>query len=291
LRGTIGGTTVTVPFARRVIQGRSEEKSWSEGPANFYAETITYQIVLDTDIQKATSFVSPPFTFRLVAKLDPAIGHWILFEDPARGTTFPNTDAQQVSDKVFGLVRYNDLSGGIYRARTAALDQIERQIAAQTGIEKNGLAFTVINRRAGLIFYFPYGRFNGRTLGDIDSFCRNSRIGGHVNWRWATRDDLSTVINRYGNMIDTPDHRLWPGISNVEAVAPLNNFHLNDGSIATLEAVNQLPATGGFYWRDDLNLHENGYGAFSNSAAPATNPGGAQYGSSWDVKVICVTNL
>jgi hypothetical protein len=90
--GTLQSERFTLPIAKRVVTGHSDEKTWSEAPYKFYAVTITYNVEVDSRIAIDTKNFGP-YTMRLVMVLDPAVGTWQVYEGFGRGTHFDPQDA------------------------------------------------------------------------------------------------------------------------------------------------------------------------------------------------------
>src|ERR1700729_2936389 len=91
--GTLAGSTYTVPLAKRILENRSDEQSWTDGTAQYFSETVTYSIRYAEAINTLSDPPSPRFTLRLVLVRGSSTDPWRVFNDPTRGTQFDHRDA------------------------------------------------------------------------------------------------------------------------------------------------------------------------------------------------------
>jgi hypothetical protein len=147
----VSGTVTTVVAGKRSVSRVSDEQKWTEGGLQFFAETITYSIVLNQRLQAVTQKVFEGHTLRLVAIRDPARGSWQLSRDASRGTHYGQNDALLVASELgtVGHDRLSALAGSIKDARTQAFDTIQRNLAAAGILEKDAADPNILVSRRG----------------------------------------------------------------------------------------------------------------------------------------------
>lgn len=287
--GSLNGNKIEVPLAHREIKSRSNEKAWTEGSVSYYAEDVNYDLVLEPPFAQAFNMKSLQKTFRVVMKNDPADGKWTLAD---RGNTFDPNDAQDLSTGVLNLGKDREpFVSAIQKATHEAADSIANQLKSQGVLEK-GPGAILMSKQAHLAFMPIAGNFNGHQTGELAQLCHNYQnlLPSYHNWHWATRNDLSHIMNSQGAIIETPDHRFWgdltgSGLLQIEA----NSFGDNNGWY-TLEQLSGRPPTN-FYWLSKLQINDAGIGTFGQDTASGNDPSHSAIGSSFPVRLICVADL
>jgi hypothetical protein len=293
--GALENEQFTVLLGERVVTNHSDEKSWSEGAIQYYAETITYSIQLEQGIKSATNAQFNQNSFRLVLMNDPAVGRWQAIVGDVRGTTFNNSDSAAITRElaIEGGGFLNNLVSKISQAITQSSDQIEQQLASQGVIARGREPGVVTSKNGNLAFYTTGASFDGRSLGDIDTYCQALKIGSYRNWRWPTRQELGVLVSANGVLIDTPDRRFWRilttvGPDQIQFHIPTNTFVDNGGTAFNLANLNGDKSTA-FYWLQELQINQNGTGGFM--ASPASLRNTAQVPLGGDARVICAADL
>lgn len=216
--GTLARGQLSIEAARREITGRSEEKYWSEGSFEFYAETITYNLVLAPTIARVLD--SPPVTgsLRIVLRNDPAVGTWKPYFAPERGIKWSRDDSGVVRNmlELTGKTFIPELGEKIQRARTSAFETIERQLASDGILERDAKDSRMLVSKKHKLRYNLGSTFRisqGVTLGQLKQYCRDSNVGKFA-WRLPAIEELGTIFgghNFFGGtgLVNTPDNRLW----------------------------------------------------------------------------------
>lgn len=218
--GSLANEQFTILVGKRVVTNHSDEKSWSEGAIKYYAETITYTIQLADGIKSATSAHFDQNSFRLVLMNDPAVGRWQAVVGGGRGTTFDGSDTATVVKELAseGNGYLNNFLQKIADAKTQSSDQIQASLASQHTLEVGPLPRTLLNKRAGILFYKgeAFNLANNVTLGTLKNYCSQLHAGNY-SWTLPTDAQLSIVMQRNSynpaNIIDTPDGRLWGDVA------------------------------------------------------------------------------
>lgn len=281
------GDVVTFEVGAPKISEKSEVRDWKDGAVEHFAETVSYTVQASSAISAVSQNQLGPYKIRLVWTNDPRVGHWQLDD-----STGPANARSQIEAglEAAGQPYLPHLRAQIGRAQQDAYEQLKNQITAQTGMEVGPSPNLVINKRLQAAYYFPPDRFNDHRLGDFDAACRNVKLSVGHNWRWVTRNDLNPILNQRGNLIDTPVHAFWPGLSNANATIPVNTFHVPNG-FATLQDLATIEPKDTFYWQDTLNLYDNGNGSFTSSTPPSRNTSDSKEGSSFDIRILCIGRL
>ena len=240
--GALSNGILTIPAAKRVITGRADEKSWSEGGADRYAETVSYTIEPLPPFAGLPNI--PPMTsaIRLQLRKGPSDDQWHLSYDNDNVTTIQsNQDAGTFAQTVVstGSQYEGELASAIQAARTAAFDQIEKSFADQ-GIFKRVDGGVIASTRNNLAYYPEPGSVVGATYVDAEQHCALTHVGNY-HWRLPTLTELYTLVNTDKKIIDIPDGRLWSAITQSnpgQAILMVaNTFVINNGPQLTLDQV------------------------------------------------------
>ena len=193
-------------------------------------------------------------TLRLVLRKDPAIGQWLVYNDPDRGPKWSQNDPTIVSNLLVqvGNGFLAGLNGQIQSARSSAFDQIEKSLADH-GLFKRVDADTnvIISQNHGIAYYTQPADLRGGTYGDAEKYCGGVTAAGY-HWRLPSLEELRILVGTDTKIIDVPDGRLWRSITQANPGQAIflvaNTFIINNGPELTLDMIN--PA--------DLNQYEWG---------------------------------
>lgn len=292
--GSLNDNQLRVDVGNRVIVGRSDQTRWTEGPIEYYAETIHYAVKLVDKIQATANAAPITGTLRLVLRKDPAIGQWQVFNAPDRGTQWSQNDLAIVSDLVaqVGNGFLSDLNQQIQSAQISAFDQIEKYLADQGILAKSPEDANVLaSTKSGLLFYkgalFPLSQ--NITIDSLEVYCGNLKAGNH-HWRLPSEAELDTVMrsdvpNSFG-IVDTPDARLWGRFTgaNNQAIMVVTNSRTSN-SLYLGSYIDYLNVFNGDqfvnkYQKNAIDLINN-YGTIGLTD---------HYGNQGQIQAICVSN-
>jgi hypothetical protein len=212
------GLVYEVPIARREVTGRSNEKTWSEESIKFFAETVTYNIVLDDGIAAVLGQKEfGPFSFRLVMVNDPAVGAWQV--SLIRGTSFNESDAlQQVNEalKRAGTAAEPDLLAKIAAIRDKRSSDINAQYQKiADGLAADGTAArdaadpnVLVSKKNGLAFYVGDIGPAPNSIMDARGYCAKINTSSYQGWRIPHPNELGSMVQN-GKLADAPDGRVW----------------------------------------------------------------------------------
>lgn len=300
--GTLTREQLSIEAARREIAERSEEKYWSEGSVEFYAETIAYKLVLSPAIAGAINNPSVTGSLRIVLRNDPAVGKWKPFFAPERGTKWLRDDSEVIRDmlELAGKAFVPELGQQIQRARTTAFDTIERQLANDGTLEKDARDSRMLVSKKHKLRYNLGSTFRisqGVTLGQLKQYCRDSNVGKFA-WRLPTIEELGTIFGSHNffngtALINTPDNRLWSDF----AIAASPGFYILS---STAKPYISYTATSHIFNDTAYRLELQGSQFISQFQLTNVSLSGADldtaratggYGGDYFVKVLCVAPL
>ncbi len=200
------GTAFAV--ARRVVDRRSEDHTYTLGNTTYFSETIGYSIVPDPGYESVVRPVHG-LSFRLVAMLDAVGNSWVVDKSTASGTTFNANDALGIVGQ-FTTAPLDPLTGAIGAAQRRALDVVEQQIIS-SGILRHGADPGVVESpRSGLAFALIPHFFQQSTQTQAMQECATFSTDHYGHWHLATQAEFMNLVGTNG-IIDTPDGRFWRG--------------------------------------------------------------------------------
>jgi hypothetical protein len=244
--GSFINQRLTIPAAVRIITARTDQRSWSEGGADFYGETIAY-VVQPTGSLASMSGL-PPMTgqARLLLKKDASNDQWQVWYGGDHGTesSAGNDPANFVRAVVAaGSTVEDNLTSAIQSARAAASNQIAQSLANRGLFEESKTDINVIiSRNNGIVYNTQVEDLHGGSYDDAATYCANQTVGNY-HWRLPSIEELRSIVGADTNLIDVPDGRLWNGV--VEGAKPgqavflvANTFVVNNGPELGMDAVN-----------------------------------------------------
>lgn len=258
--GTLQGDTFTVEVAHRKITDHSNDKRWSEGSVDYFAETIAYR--LDPVDKLAGVFsadaTANSFSLRLATKNDPAVGNWELAE---RGNEFDKSDGNSLQAwmSASGQKLAPALAQAIHGAQSQVYDQIERNLAADGTLAKSPADPNVlISTKHRLAYYTKFYSVIRISLSEAEQYCANVRTAKYTNWHLASIDELATLDSGQHSIIDTPDWRLWGDLARPNGVDTVN--YLSSTPTSGMPGVTEKYYSGnGYYARNGESPRADGY--------------------------------
>jgi hypothetical protein len=215
VRGSLDGQTAIVPIGARTITARSNEKYWTEGSIQYFAETVNYTLTFESPLAAALQSSGFTDSFRLVLQLDPANGAWALATMPGRSTTFSPQDAQNLTN-LLDQYPTSALLEGVQSARSAAFNAIANQILSSGQIMRSKSPQVLLNPGAKLAYYTaPYNLPPNSTFDQARAYCASVSVPGYSGWRIPTQAELYTALTGSDDQMhftDSPDHQIWGAI-------------------------------------------------------------------------------
>jgi|CXWL01.1.fsa_nt_gi hypothetical protein len=222
------GGSLSAVLGRRSIVGHADARHWQEEGKEYYAETISYVVDVDSAFRSITTRRLGPFSLRIVLANDPRVGHWQLqSHEFLSGSGTRSSDEDVAINQVLSPLAQaglQDLPSQIENAKTATFDSIERDLASR-GVARGARPDVVVSSTARLAYYTGFGTVFGRDLGNRDSstmptellaaaaqMCRSVSASPYSGWRVPTESELRAVMQPGGEgvvLLDTPDNRLW----------------------------------------------------------------------------------
>jgi hypothetical protein len=151
---SFNGGIVSVPVATRQISKRSDQKTWTEGSVNYFAETVTYTIAVASPYTGGKSISLGPFSLRLVLVNDPAVGHWSTLQDPQRGTHFDTNDVSGVPAAITQGINIGDIVSAAQKAQQRTYQAIQDTYMADGRLEQNAKQPDVlVSQKLGMAYY------------------------------------------------------------------------------------------------------------------------------------------
>lgn len=204
---TINYGQLSVPIARRVVTGHSDERRWEQEGTELYAETINYTIELNPSVRVGSVPSVPPQGFRLVIANDPSVGKWQVV---GGRSTYTGNDAGDVTQALSsaGSQFVGELEQTIRAAIQKSFVAIEQRVEREDGLSRvKGEPFVLRSQKSGLLYYTKFNSFPSISFDQAKSYCANVSALGKHSWYVASAAELEAVVA--GRLIDTPDHRFW----------------------------------------------------------------------------------
>lgn len=252
--GEVRGQTFSFVAGTRSDVQPADITRWTEGGIPHFAQTLRYSITWNRHLQAVMTTPIEGLSIRIVAKNDPAVGHWELVRGGPRGTLYAQDDSSVLHQRLAatGAAHILDLASAIVTAKQNAFDEIEARLA------KDGLLArytesdaSILVSKAHHLLYLKGTAFEGAkstTLGALIQYCGN-QTQAHRSWRLPTESELDSVFGHLSffngtSLIDTPDHRLWSdlvplraaGVLLVSRTAPMYASYSNNQHIFNVSA-------------------------------------------------------
>lgn len=215
------GEVVDIDFGARTFQSARDGKRWSDGPNEFYAESVLYTISGSESLDKPYDF--GPFTMRVVFINNPAVGRWQIQSatpDDARITSGNNDGevAEAINEMGLSECDPEPVKSAMNEAIAIALEAQASQVTETTGVSQDKIGAVWSSDSIGKKFALADNSIIAKP--GIDSFtraaavCDGMKILG-LKWDVPTIPQLKTLLHqsRRGGgleeLADTADHRYW----------------------------------------------------------------------------------
>lgn len=228
--GSFQPNVLRVPVGQRRVTKVSGQRKWKEGSTRYQAATVEYEIVDSGNLGRAGTTYGP-FQMRLVFENSPAVDDWVISNQSTQ-----TVDPSAEQSVILGASDCNSgpLRAAADQARAAALDQIERDLAADRGVARTSVANIIESRTIGRQLYLgtqAIPSFLGISLKDVRpmgrQLCGELQAGGHNDWRLGTFADMRSVTDAQVHdvirlPVDVPDQRIWkPFLSTLGLPTPV----------------------------------------------------------------------
>lgn len=190
---------LTVPLGRRVVTGRSNRQTWSEGATSYVAETITYRVERSANVSYEGAADFGSFSFRVVLVNHPAVGHWQVDQGltPRLGA-----DVEQVARLLSaeGMAEIGQLAERIRQVRDAGVEQQQREQTSGPAVPPGGslrlgpYPNTILSRSGELLWYTGHIEVSGRQWRDLDRLCATVPISEISSWRAPSEAEVRTLL-------------------------------------------------------------------------------------------------
>lgn len=202
-----------VPVATRRVVSKGNVERWESGATKFFAETITYKLIVNETFREVLGSEAGPYTYRLVLGYDPAVGEWRRYADGSGGQSPLDRDRSVLWVRAVesGGQKLPQLMQAIGDAQTRASDAIEKDLAQSGLLAKTADQGVLVSTRSGLAWNTHAIPVEGRSWAEAMEACGLLHPGKYGGWRTPTLRELWTLTRRgqtYPQIIDTPDRRL-----------------------------------------------------------------------------------
>lgn len=214
--GSVENGRFTTTVARRVVASRSDQRRWSENGANYFSETVSYNVEILDAFRTIPQRTIGPFSLRLVAVDDPRVGEWRIQSRDYLGSSGSgnNDEAEQVLEAAVAAGRPNigRITERVLAAQQEAYAQIEQNLIASNRIARGDAPNTVVIPDAGLVFWSDGNTISALSPRGAIAHCASAQVGSYTGWRLPSRQEFAAALD--GDVFrDTPDRRFWGAIA------------------------------------------------------------------------------